>query len=180
MIKARSLKNLIFASLVLTAIIYLAKVNQIDVEDGKKSATVMSKEDFMESTAENDERAIEDMEEEVDRCAKRHGGDEYQEVFDFEAFDNKKGATIFIVPNIVHTAYLNQTFVEFDHMITLFSIFLNHNPAKIMIHCDDCSFHGPYWKAILSTRCLKDKIVIHQVTLRDKIFGTEIEFNQHR
>lgn len=105
---------------------------------------------------------------------------EIMEVLDFEGFDNEKGSDKYIVPNIVHLIYLRVTTINFMQMVTIYSIFLNQNPDKIYIHCDNCSFHGQYWNQLMATKCLKEKIEFHRVPTHATIFGTKFKWIQHR
>lgn len=101
--------------------------------------------------------------------------------FDFENFDNNETnrSTRIIVPNIVHLIYLEQTDIRFTQMINIFSIFLNHRPNKIYIHCSNCSFYGPYWERILACKELVKILVLKQVTSHTTIFGVKARFNHH-
>jgi hypothetical protein len=103
------------------------------------------------------------------------------ELIDFEGFDNENGANQSIVPNIVHLIYLNTTEISFYKAINIYSIFLNHNPEQIFLHCDNCSFHGHYWEQIISIKELKNKLVINQIPFHDTIFGAKFGWlNHHR
>jgi hypothetical protein len=100
---------------------------------------------------------------------------------DFEGFDNKKGVKKYIVPDIVHLLYLNQTMLSFYQVINIFSIYYNHKPGLIYIHCDICSFHGKYWKWIKDEVNLFKLINVHQVPFHDTIFGVKYSWlNHHR
>lgn len=102
--------------------------------------------------------------------------------FDFEGFDNNDNTTNFtriIVPNIVHLIYLNMTEIKFYQMANIFSIFVNSRPDKIFIHCNNCSFHGPYWEQILKVEDLVKIISIKQVVYHNTIFGTKTEVIHH-
>jgi hypothetical protein len=94
-----------------------------------------------------------------------------EDTLDFEGFDNKKGSSRLIVPNIVHLVYLKQPKIKFYQMISIFSIFLNQKPDRIYIHCDDCSFYGTYWKKINEVKSLVKVLKLHKVPSTDKIFG---------
>lgn len=93
------------------------------------------------------------------------------EIIDFEDFDHINGHPTPIVPNIVHLLYLNNPIIDFDQMICILSIFLNHGPDKIYLHCSDCSFTGKYFEAIQSNKDLWKRIVIHPVKYHKTIFG---------
>ena len=103
-----------------------------------------------------------------------------QEVFDFEEFDNEKGTDQLIVPNIVHLIYLNVISINFNQLMCIYSIFLNQNPDKIMIHCDNCEFGGRYWEQLMATRCLREKIVLHKIPSYYTIFGVQVNWITHR
>lgn len=98
------------------------------------------------------------------------------DVFDFERFDNQKDPSTtdpYIVPNLVHLVYLNTTQLTYDHMITLFSIFLNHNPQRILIHCDECEFRGAYWQRVQATRCLREKLVVRKIPMFEAVYNDQ-------
>ncbi|CAF0702834.1 unnamed protein product [Brachionus calyciflorus] len=101
------------------------------------------------------------------------------EILDFENFDNIKGATKYIVPNVVHLIYLKANEIKFYQAINIYSIFLNQNPDYLMIHCDDCSFKGHYWNQINSISEFRNKIKLHKVKLNDKIFGQKYGWLEH-
>jgi hypothetical protein len=61
------------------------------------------------------------------------------EIIDFEGFDNVSGMNMAIIPNIVHLLYLNQPFIRFYQLVNILSIYYNHEPDFIYIHCDDCN-----------------------------------------
>jgi hypothetical protein len=102
------------------------------------------------------------------------------DIIDFEGFDNTVGLSYPIVPNIVHLIYLNHPFVKFYQMICIFSIFLNHRPDFIYIHCDNCSFTGKYWEEIDKVTELKQIIRLHKVPSKDTIFGIKVGWIHHR
>jgi len=101
------------------------------------------------------------------------------DIIDFEGFDNETGLDYNIIPNIVHLLYLNTTNVSFYQAVNIYSIFLNQNPDKIYMHCDNCSFHGHYWNQINSIIELKRKLVIHKIPFHDTIFGQKYGWVHH-
>ena len=115
------------------------------------------------------------------RCGFKNRSD-YVDVFDFDKFDNHKqeGARDFIVPNLVHLIYSNTSEITFDQMVGIFSIFLNQNPHKILIHCDKCGFRGPYWDIIQSSKCLKNKLVVRKIPMYESNFANMISTDQKR
>ncbi len=76
------------------------------------------------------------------------------DIIDFEEFDNVKGVYYNIVPSIVHLLYLQETKIKFFQMINMFSIYLNHRPNYIYIHCDKCGFQGKYYDKLKSYKDL--------------------------
>lgn len=115
------------------------------------------------------------------RCGLVRNRSDYVDVFDFEKFDNhKQAARDFIVPNLVHLIYSNTSEITFDQMIGIFSIFLNQNPHKILIHCDKCGFRGPYWDIIQSSKCLKSKLVVRKIPIYESNFDKKISMDKKR
>jgi hypothetical protein len=106
-----------------------------------------------------------------------HGRPVLDDLIDFEAFDNEKGDENFIIPNVVHLIHFNSTQLKFDQMINIFSIYLNHNPDFIYIHCDLCAFRGHRWSRVMSIPGLKRKIVFKRHNLHGTIFRKEIDEN---
>jgi hypothetical protein len=94
-----------------------------------------------------------------------------QEIFDFEGFDNENGSDTQIVPNIIHLIYLETTEIQFYQAMNIYSIYLNHAPELIFIHCDNCSFHGHYWNEIKSIRSLFNRIKLKPLKFHYTIFG---------
>ena len=109
-----------------------------------------------------------------------HQSEDY-EILDFEEFDNQKGVSKYIVPNIFHLLYLQTTQIQFYQAINIYSIFLNHKPDLIYIHCDNCSLHGHYWEEINLIKDLKKIIKVKQIQFHRTIFGKEFGWiNHHR
>jgi mannosyltransferase OCH1-like enzyme len=102
------------------------------------------------------------------------------DILSFENFDNQTGSNVSIVPNIVHLIYFEKSKLRFFEMINIFSIYFNHNPELIYIHCDDCSFSGIYWEKIVAFKKLWTIIRINQVPRTETIFGVKYGNVQHR
>ena len=105
--------------------------------------------------------------------------DDDDDIIDFEGFDNENGLKVLIVPNIVHLLYLQETNIKFFQLINIFSIYFNHKPNEIMIHCDNCSFSGKYWDIIKSTHDLWKIIKIHKVPFKETIFDVPFGWTIH-
>jgi hypothetical protein len=103
------------------------------------------------------------------------------EIVDFEGFDNENGSEKYIVPNIVHLIFFETTEIKFYQAINIYSIYLNHGPDWIYVHCDNCSLHGHYWNEINSIKDLSKRIKLKQVQFRETIFGVKYGWiNHHR
>src|SRR5438034_667943 len=92
--------------------------------------------------------------------------------FDLENFtdsDNVTGYPEDIVPNIIHFIRLKQPYVLFSQMLCIKAAYLNHDPLKIMIHCDNCSFYGKYWDMIKNI----DVLVINPITVPTHVHGRQ-------
>jgi uncharacterized membrane protein len=110
------------------------------------------------------------------------------DIIDFEKFDNfdiidNRGAERrMIVPNIVHLIYLidneSALYTDFIKMICIYSIYLNQNPDRIYIHCEDCSFRGDYWDQIKLK--LKNVIRFQKIPKFRSIYETSHKVVQHR
>jgi hypothetical protein len=101
-------------------------------------------------------------------------------ILDFENFDNQNGTSKYIVPNIIHLIYLNSPNIKFYQAINIYSIFLNHKPDLIIIHCDNCSFWGYYWNEINSIVELRKLIRLNSLPKINTIFDKKFKFIQHR
>ncbi len=99
---------------------------------------------------------------------------------DFEGFDNQVPSEVQIIPNIVHFINLNQTVISFHQFISILSVWLNHVPKLIYIHCDNCNFKGKYWTALMNMNELKKIIKLHELPQKNKIFNTNIKWIHHR
>ncbi|KAK8758941.1 hypothetical protein V5799_003428 [Amblyomma americanum] len=58
--------------------------------------------------------------------------------------DGSTGYAHDIVPNIIHIVRYNQTELSMMDVVFLRSMFLNHRPDTIMVHCSPCGFTGPF------------------------------------
>ena len=95
---------------------------------------------------------------------------------DFQEFDNENGVNKYIIPNIAHYIYINQTKIKFYQMICIFSLYFNHKPDLIYFHCNNCSFHGKYWNKIKSVQGLWSIIKIHRIPFYDSIFSAKNDY----
>ena len=106
-----------------------------------------------------------------------------KDILDFEGFNNDKlnESSPMIVPNIIHIIYMNKTELRFHEMVCIFSIFLNQKPDTILIHCENCSFHGVYWEKIEKVKALRKLIRFNQIPVRRSIFGLQGSYStSHR
>ena len=55
-------------------------------------------------------------------------------------------------------------------MICIYSIFLNHKPDTLMIHC---FLHGYYWEKIKKIKALYKLIRFNHIPTRSSIFGNQ-------
>jgi hypothetical protein len=103
------------------------------------------------------------------------------DIIDFEGFDNVKGADYNIVPNIVHLLYLQETQIKFFQLINIYSIYLNHRPNYIYIHCDKCDFEGKYYEKLKSYKDLWRIVRFKKIPYKETIFGVKYGWiNHHR
>ena len=105
------------------------------------------------------------------------------DIINFENFDNHANYSVndshpFIVPNIVHLIYIGETEMRFHNMICIFSIYLNHRPDLIIIHCDNCSFTGYYWFRIKSAGDLAKRIKLHRINSKLSIFNQQGKYGK--
>ncbi len=105
--------------------------------------------------------------------------------FSFENFDNENGYNRSIVPNIVHLIYFQKSTpknvsLKFHEMINIFSIFFNHNPDLIYLHCDYCLFSGKYWSKIRAYEKLWKIIRFNYIPPTNTIFGVKYGNVNHR
>lgn len=95
-----------------------------------------------------------------------------QDLIDFEGFDHINGAPEPIIPNIVHLLYLQQPYIKFDQLVNILSIYFNHKPDFIYIHCDNCSFTGKYFEILRNYRIVWKMIKFYKIPFKKTIFGT--------
>jgi mannosyltransferase OCH1-like enzyme len=104
-----------------------------------------------------------------------------KDVIDFENFNNHDGAGSPIIPNIVHLIFFKTKEISFYQAINIFSIYLNHNPDYIYMHCEvDCLFSGLYWNQIVKIQGLKNKIKFSRFVLQKTIFGQELKNDEQK
>ncbi|XP_077496327.1 uncharacterized protein LOC144107191 [Amblyomma americanum] len=63
------------------------------------------------------------------------------------SFYDADGSTAYkyeIVPDIIHIVRYNQTELTFMDVVHLRSMYLNHRPRTIMVHCSPCGFTGRF------------------------------------
>ncbi|XP_077560861.1 uncharacterized protein LOC144175694 [Haemaphysalis longicornis] len=58
--------------------------------------------------------------------------------------DNEVGYTFDVVPDIIHLVRWNQQELNFTDVVYYRSMYINHRPQQIMVHCSPCPFSGPY------------------------------------
>ena len=103
-------------------------------------------------------------------------------LINFEKFNNETGSSEYLVPNIVHYICLEKNKIDFGHFLSILSVYLNHNPLYIYIHCNECNFsHSKYWKMLNKIGKLKSKLKIKRlIKFSNKIFGVEPEWIHHK
>ncbi|CAN7999418.1 unnamed protein product, partial [Ixodes hexagonus] len=93
----------------------------------------------------------------------------------FYGASNVTGFSNDIVPNMVHLIRLDQTLLSFWDAVCIRSIYLNHNPTLILIHCSPCGMEGPYesWVSDIPT--------LRQVPIQvpEDVFGLKLGCVQH-
>ena len=95
----------------------------------------------------------------------------HKEIIDFEGFDNEIGLNETIIPNIVHLIYFQHTVLRFYQLVNIFSIYFNHRPDFIYIHCDNCTFEGKYFNILKGYKEIWSLIKFYQVEPKETIFG---------
>ena len=104
-----------------------------------------------------------------------------QDLIDFEGFDNINGVSEQIIPNIVHLLYLQQPYIKFYQLVNILSIYYNHKPDFIYIHCDNCNFSGKYFQILRNFNCIWKLIKFYKIPFKKTIFGTSYGWiNHHR
>ncbi|KAL1469611.1 hypothetical protein MTO96_024906 [Rhipicephalus appendiculatus] len=58
--------------------------------------------------------------------------------------DGHTGYSHDIIPDIVHLVRYNQTEINFIDVLSFRSLYINHRPEKIYVHCSPCGFTGNY------------------------------------
>lgn len=94
-----------------------------------------------------------------------------EEIIDFEGFDSINGLNRSIIPNIVHLLYLDQPYVKFYQLVNILSIYYNHRPDHIYIHCDNCNFTGKHFETLQKIKQLWTVIKFYRIPRKDTIFG---------
>lgn len=95
------------------------------------------------------------------------------DIIDFEGFDNVNGVDSQIVPNIVHLLYLKQPYIRFYQLVNILSIYYNHQPDCIYIHCDECGFTGKYFNILRKQTNVWNIIKIFRIPFKSSIFGVQ-------
>jgi hypothetical protein len=95
-----------------------------------------------------------------------------QDLIDFEGFDHINGASEPIIPNIVHLLYLQQPYIKFYQLVNILSVYFNHKPDFIYIHCDNCNFTGKYFEILRSYKIVWQLIKFYKIPFKKTIFGT--------
>ncbi len=85
---------------------------------------------------------------------------EFEEIINFEGFNNETGSDDLIVPNLIHYVHLNQEIIEFHLFLSILSVWLNHKPDFIYLHCNPCNYTGRYWNTLQNMKELKSKLII--------------------
>ncbi|XP_065283718.1 uncharacterized protein [Dermacentor albipictus] len=62
--------------------------------------------------------------------------------------DGVMGYSYDVVPDILHLVRYNQAELSFPDAVFYRSMYLNHRPRKIMVHCSPCGFTGPYARLV--------------------------------
>ncbi|KAH7939335.1 hypothetical protein HPB52_011166 [Rhipicephalus sanguineus] len=62
--------------------------------------------------------------------------------------DGHTGYSYDIIPDIVHLVRYNQTEVKLIDVLCFRSIYINHRPEKIYVHCSPCGFTGNYTRLL--------------------------------
>ncbi|KAH6923780.1 hypothetical protein HPB50_006717 [Hyalomma asiaticum] len=116
-----------------------------------------------------------------DACLPKQGEHRLQNFTDIEGrpksfydTDGTSGYNYDIVPDIIHLVRYNQPELTFIDVVCLRSMYLNHRPAKIYVHCDQCGFTGNY------TRLVEGITFTFISTVFPKeVFGIKIENSHH-
>ncbi len=105
-----------------------------------------------------------------------------EDLIDFEGFDNENGTSEPIIPNIVHLLYLQQPYIKFYQLVNILSIYFNHKPDFIYIHCDDCSFRrDKYFEILKNYKDIWQIIKIYKIPFKTTVFNKTYKWiNHHR
>ncbi|KAH7975481.1 hypothetical protein HPB52_002112 [Rhipicephalus sanguineus] len=88
--------------------------------------------------------------------------------------DGYTGYSYDIVPDIVHLVRYNQTDVNFVDVLSFRSMYINHRPKKIYVHCSPCGFTGNYTRLLAGINFTFISTVFPQ-----KIFNIAIQERYH-
>ena len=105
----------------------------------------------------------------------------FDDILHFEGFDNENASLTRprIVPNVVHLLFMNKTALRFHEMICLLSIYMNHRPDRIIIHCENCSFTGYYWDKALAYENMSKVVRLHRIPVYRTIYNQQIQWLEH-
>ncbi|XP_075729564.1 uncharacterized protein LOC119163693 isoform X1 [Rhipicephalus microplus] len=92
--------------------------------------------------------------------------------------DGHTGYSYDIVPDIVHFVRYNKTEIKFVDVIGFRSMYLNHRPEKIYVHCSPCGFTGNYSRLLeginftfISTAFPKE---IFNISIQERYHATDV------
>ena len=96
----------------------------------------------------------------------------------FNGFDNETGTKNgqYIVPNIVHFIFMEETYVSYIAAVCILAAFKNQRPDKILIHSNTV-LTGPHWEKIKATKGLT--IEEHELVVPTEIFGKKLAHIWH-
>lgn len=70
------------------------------------------------------------------------------DIVDFTNFNNITGYYYPIIPDIVHYVRFQNSELNFIDMVNIKSVYINHRPSQIIIHCDCHNLTGKYWDMV--------------------------------
>ncbi|XP_067123869.1 uncharacterized protein [Centruroides vittatus] len=70
------------------------------------------------------------------------------DIVDFSNSNNVTGYPYPIVPDVVHYVRFRNPKLNFVDMINIKSVYINHKPSEIVIHCDCHNLTGKYWDMV--------------------------------
>ncbi|KAH6936017.1 hypothetical protein HPB50_012514 [Hyalomma asiaticum] len=115
-----------------------------------------------------------------DACLPKQGKHRLQNLTDIEGrpksfydTDGISGYNYDIVPDIIHLVRYNQPELTFIDVVCLRSMYLNHRPAKIYVHCDQCGFTGNYTRLVEGI-----KFTFINTVFPKEVFGIKIEVKE--